>query len=889
MSESIPKTEDELIEGEDYYSSMYDLFGTEDTTFNIKIVKEKLKGLIDGGYIQNFDDIALYNLFAASGLLNRHSKFGLIFDRLPKINRTKELIKDLKEWAISDDKELPKIYQLSEEQIAYSDDDSITEANPSQLQQVVSDQESALDSSILSDKEIEIEVKNLLETSLDLYSYVDDAEKIKYFENYRLNKFWKLAFDANDASKVLKILKDQGITGNEFTDTVTKKFILDFEGSKKIINEIPKNYSFHKPNLMQLYVAHKIKSQPYFLNLSGTGAGKTLSAIISSRIINSKITLIVCPNAIVDTWAENLSKSFNDSIIYKKSDVFSVTRNEKQHQYLILNWESFQRDDFLGKFRKLSKQKIDFIILDEIQFVKVRGSDPSKRRRYLEGLINEIREKNPRVKILGLSATPVVNNLKEGKSLLDLVKGAEDTGLKTTPYISNAVALHEKFVNISIRSIPKYDIIVNEHKIYLDGRIPPGKSPRDLIANPLKMEEVLTQIRIPEIVKLLQPQTVIYTEYVGTNFDRHSKRIVTQLTKAVEDAGFSVAHYTGEDHTGKELFLNKQSDVLIASKPIAVGVDGLQDVCNRLIINTLPWTNANYHQLLGRFVRPGQPKDSVDIYIIMTSLSGLRYDEQVKWERILNKRTLAECAVDGKIPKKNLVSPEKATKSAVEWYRRLEAGEISHVPLRRLTERLPEEEVKKRRKRYGSDFTEMNRKININNSIIIHEKMTKNSGEMWEEYHRRLDVLKQNWNFDPQDKIIKKIKKLPPGIPIGDFGCGRAKIAEIFGNRVHSFDHVAIDSYVTSCDMKNVPLDDYSLGIAVFCQSLMGQNWKDYIKEAARCLAKNGTLFIVEFTKHLHENRLKDLKKIIEENGFEFNKEGCYDEYKFTFIEARKI
>ena len=62
MSESIPKTEDELIEGEDYYSSMYDLLGTEDTTFNITTVKEKVKGLIDGGYIQNVDNIALFNI-----------------------------------------------------------------------------------------------------------------------------------------------------------------------------------------------------------------------------------------------------------------------------------------------------------------------------------------------------------------------------------------------------------------------------------------------------------------------------------------------------------------------------------------------------------------------------------------------------------------------------------------------------------------------------------------------------------------------------------------------------------------------------------------------------------------------------------------------------------
>ena len=86
-----------------------------------------------------------------------------------------------------------------------------------------------------------------------------------------------------------------------------------------------------------------------------------------------------------------------------------------------------------------------------------------------------------------------------------------------------------------------------------------------------------------------------------------------------------------------------------------------------------------------------------------------------------------------------------------------------------------------------------------------------------------------------------------------------------------------------------VSLKDGDLGIAVFCLSLMGKNWPDYIKEASRCLSKNGTLLVVETTQSLSEHRLKNLRNVIEENGFVFNKEGCYDEYKFTFIEARKI
>jgi hypothetical protein len=78
----------------------------------------------------------------------------------------------------------------------------------------------------------------------------------------------------------------------------------------------------------------------------------------------------------------------------------------------------------------------------------------SLRRRNLEGLLTSIRKKNPNIKILGLSATPVVNNLNEGKSLLELMTGKIYDDLATTPTIPNAVILYEKLSTISIRELP---------------------------------------------------------------------------------------------------------------------------------------------------------------------------------------------------------------------------------------------------------------------------------------------------------------------------------------------------------------------------------------------------------------------------------------------------
>lgn len=84
---------------------------------------------------------------------------------------------------------------------------------------------------------------------------------------------------------------------------------------------------------------------------------------------------------------------------------------------------------------------------------------------------------------------------------------------------------------------------------------------------------------------------------------------------------------------------------------------------------------------MGRLVRKGQIKDIVHVYIIKASIGGYPYDELKK--RIQFKRTLADCAVDGRLPEKNLVTPQQAAMEAVKWLERLERGEISSVTRRK--------------------------------------------------------------------------------------------------------------------------------------------------------------------------------------------------------------
>ncbi len=336
-----------------------------------------------------------------------------------------------------------------------------------------------------------------------------------------------------------------------------------------------------------------------------------------------------------------------------------------------------------------------------------------------------VRRKNPNVKVLGLSATPVVNNLREGKSLLELLAGKVYDDVSTKPTIPNAVTLFEKLSAISIRELPKYSADLDTHVIDVVAPAPFDLSVRHLKSNPLSIEKLLTDARIPEIVKLIYGQSIIYTEYV--------EDIVKKISEAIENAGFTFALYTGSDRSGLTKFLNKKVQILIASRPLSVGVDGLQHICNRLIINTLPWTNAQYQQLLGRLVRKGQIRDVVHVYLIKASIGGYQYDE-LKWKRIQFKRTLADCAVDGVLPEKNLVTPQQAAMEAVRWLERLERGDISTVVRRDLNVELAPVQIRKRIVKYG-DFAKLNNRINNENSETTHHRMLKDAAE-WDEYHR---------------------------------------------------------------------------------------------------------------------------------------------------------
>ena len=69
-------------------------------------------------------------------------------------------------------------------------------------------------------------------------------------------------------------------------------------------------------------------------------------------------------------------------------------------------------------------------------------------------------------------------------------------------------------------------------------------------------------------------------------------------------------------------------------------------------------------------------------------------------------------------------------------------------------------------------------------------------------------------------------------------GCGDAYLAKNLKEHciLHSFDLCKYNEFITACDISKTPLDTKSVDYVVFCLSLMGVNFIDYLIEARRIL-----------------------------------------------------
>ncbi|TQV98764.1 hypothetical protein V2A60_007535 [Cordyceps javanica] len=153
------------------------------------------------------------------------------------------------------------------------------------------------------------------------------------------------------------------------------------------------------------------------------------------------------------------------------------------------------------------------------------------------------------------------------------------------------------------------------------------------------------------------------------------------------------------------------------------------------------------------------------------------------------------------------------------------------------------------------------------------------SPEMFDEYHEGFRRQVKVWPENPVDSFLQDIRsrgkirqpfKGKPGarpsslatspLPrtggtctIADLGCGDAALAQSLeadkGKMridVKSYDLQSPHALVTKADIANLPLEEGSVNVAIFCLALMGTNWIDFIEEAFRVLHWKGELWVSE-------------------------------------------
>ncbi|XP_008835620.1 ribosomal RNA-processing protein 8 [Nannospalax galili] len=123
-------------------------------------------------------------------------------------------------------------------------------------------------------------------------------------------------------------------------------------------------------------------------------------------------------------------------------------------------------------------------------------------------------------------------------------------------------------------------------------------------------------------------------------------------------------------------------------------------------------------------------------------------------------------------------------------------------------------------------------------------------------YHRGFQRQVKKWPLHPVDRIAKDLRQRPASLVVADFGCGDCRLASSVRNPVHCFDLASLDPRVTVCDMAQVPLEDESVDVAVFCLSLMGTNIRDFLEEANRVLKPGGLLKVAEVSSRFEDIRL---------------------------------
>ena len=570
-----------------------------------------------------------------------------------------------------------------------------------------------------------------------------DPELFALIKNFTVGEIWNSFFD--DPLQALHEPKN----GDIFHDKVVDQFREEFAKVKSLdYKKGQYRFSKGKPTVLQLYGVFRAMKNMGFLNMFGTGSGKTLVGFLLAKAIEARKVLWICPKSVIsqtdllcmDAYPTSKTSSvLDDPKNWEVPKSFFEKTGKNVSQFHFMNYDKFNTvKNYEKVIAQIKDAKIDLLVFDEGQRLKNRNDETndnerkmtaSTTRKHCLNLIKLLRERNIKCKILMLSATPIVNTINEAISLYELITGIKITEITSRNTVDNIMAMYCEFLPYSVRYEPKYDIDVIQKPIFCEGFLPDTMSLESALdLEWLEWESMFTSFRIPKMIadakKIIEKdpnaKILVYSEYRGAGIE-------DQLQVAFRDAGFRVGMYTGDDKTGFQVdlgtvggkrkyynpFVKGDVNVLIGTKAIAVGVDGIQEVCNHIFFNGLVWTWADFEQVRGRLVRSGSNFKKVYVHLYFARCNTVDFDYEVKFKRIKRKKALGDCLRDGRLPKE-YESP-KSSVLRKQWVEKLFEERQTGFPTK---EELTEKQAEEARKTIEKDLERLDEKM-----TTVHESV----------------------------------------------------------------------------------------------------------------------------------------------------------------------
>ncbi len=500
---------------------------------------------------------------------------------------------------------------------------------------------------------IRLTPQRVLDQMSVIASTTSDEAALESIRHDAVERLWQRLFLSDDQAAEVAAIR-AAVPADRWASLLRDSFLADWRLIEEI-GEIPgfKADAGFSLNLMQRREAALLLRDRARLNISGMGGGKTLAAIAAAHLCGCQRVLVLAPNSALSAWQSELSQHFPDTAVASKT-WHPHWMPTDQPRWLLNNHE------MLGDYSAqelavfIEAHEPDAVIIDELHLCKMRDErSESQRHRNLSTLCDQLRGS---AVLLGLTGTPVVNELGEAIGLLQLIRPDLAAGLKPGHTIDNCMAVHEALQPISSRYIPPLPCTVTEQHIEVRADHLYDDAVEACGQHPASIDAVLAQAKLGQLVTICQRpgKTVVFTSSV--------KGVVDAARDALNAAGIRCVVHTGQekDDAGVpsvDLFLRDPAvRVLIASTgTLATGFDGLQTVCARLCYLTLPWTPAEYDQSKHRVIRQGSTATEIELFTISAVLFDPEGEEDWSYDTqklgvLTGKRTVMAAVTDGVIP-----------------------------------------------------------------------------------------------------------------------------------------------------------------------------------------------------------------------------------------------